>query len=113
MKRSNLVLLSILCVAVMLFCVLAGCVRNDDQQPTDGIIDDSFFDDPTGGSNDDPTGGSNDDPTGGSNDDPTGGSNDDPTGGSTQPPAGGNTSGDNSIMDDEENNDDYVGVPFA
>ena len=89
MKKSNLVLLSILCVAVMLFCVLTGCVRNDDQQPTDGVFDDSFFADPTGGSDDDPTGGS------------------------TQPPAGGNTSGDNSIMDDEENNEDYVGVPFA
>ena len=95
MKKSNLILLSILCVAVLLFCILAGCVKNDSEQPTDGTIDDSFFDDSTGDSNDDSTGGSNDDSTGGS----------------TQPSAGGNTSG--GIMDDEANNEDYVGVPFA
>ncbi len=91
MKKSNLVLIGILCVAVMLFCVLTGCVRNDDQQPTEDVNNGPFFDDPTGDSNDDPTGGSNDDPTGGS----------------TQPPAGGNTNGDSSIMDGDHPSIDF------
>ncbi|MBE6983164.1 MAG: hypothetical protein E7435_02620 [Ruminococcaceae bacterium] len=39
MKKSLLLLISILCVAVMLFGVLTGCQRDNREDPGDGKID--------------------------------------------------------------------------
>ena len=84
MKKSLLLLISILCVAVMLFGVLTGCQRDNREDPGDGKIDDSFFGVPSG-------------PTGDLSDDPT----------------GGNTNGDSTVMDGEVDDDDYMGMPVG